>query len=66
MWVKTPIRATNQLRTNLSKGDIGEAIKNKIVVNPKVAEAITDIGIGAKNTIENGGFLRNVLQYVQE
>jgi ATPase family AAA domain-containing protein 3A/B len=56
-----PIKSGKQLQTNYRKGDIAETIRNKIVVNPGVAGAIHDIGVGAENTIKNSGFLRNVL-----
>jgi len=56
-----PIKSAKQFQKNYKKGDIAETIRNKIVVNPGVATAINDIGIGAENTIKNNGFLRNVL-----
>merc|ERR1712178_399685 len=56
-----PVKSLKQAKANYKKGDIAETIRNKIVVNPTVAGAIYDIGIGAENTIKNGGFLRNCL-----
>merc|ERR1711970_177526 len=58
---KHPVKTAKQVQANYKKGDIAGTIRNKIVVNPTVASAIYDIGIGAENTIKNGGFLRNCL-----
>merc|ERR1711881_74858 len=62
-WIKHPVKSAALLRANheARKSDVAQAIKNKIVVNPTVFGQITDIAIGAENTIKNEGFLRNVL-----
>jgi len=61
--IKHPIKTAALWRANreAAKIDVASIVKERIVVNPKVFNHITDIAIGAQNTVQNGGYLRNVL-----
>jgi len=46
-----------------SKTQSGTSFLSEVVVSPKVNESIVDIALGAQQTIQNNGYLRNVLLY---
>lgn len=54
-----------QAPMNAFKKSTGTSFLSDVVVSPKVNESIVDIALGAQQTIQNNGHLRNVLLYPQ-
>ena len=60
--IKQPRQTLKNIVQSVRKQDLTEStLLQRVFVSPEVTDKITDIGIGAQQTIQNGGYLRNIL-----